>query len=90
MGEGFTFQVLEHKEVDAFLRADVVKNADVGMVQAGHGARLAFEALATCWIAGELGRQDFNGNRSVEAGVTGAIHLAHPACTEWRKDLVRT
>ena len=42
----FAFQVLHHQVVDSVLLADVVQRADVGMIQAGDGARFALEALA--------------------------------------------
>jgi hypothetical protein len=38
--------MLQHHEVDAVLFADVVKDADIGMIQAGDGPGLAFEAGA--------------------------------------------
>jgi hypothetical protein len=38
--------MLQHHEVDAVLFADVVKDADIRVIQAGDGAGLAFEAGA--------------------------------------------
>ena len=58
------------------------------MIQAGNGARFALKALTARWIAGEVGRQDFDGNRPVEAGVMGAINLPHPARANRVQDLV--
>ena len=89
MGERLTLQVLEHKKVDTALGADVVKNADVGMVQAGDGARFTLEALAAHGIAGEMRRQNLDGHGAVKAGVPGAINLAHPARAQRREDFVR-
>jgi len=43
--ERFALQVLHHEEVDPILLPDVVKNADVRMVQRGHGSGFAHESL---------------------------------------------
>jgi len=42
-GHGFALQMFEHHEVDTVLFADVVEDADIGMLQAGDGAGLAFK-----------------------------------------------
>ena len=61
---------------------DVVQRADVRMGQQRDGARLAIEALAHGWAGGIATADDFDGNDAVEPRVTGAIHLAHPACAD--------
>ena len=55
------------------VRPDVVKPADIGMVQGGNRARFAFEAFRE-----SLGC-DLDRDGSVEPGVAGLIYLAHPA-----------
>jgi hypothetical protein len=62
--------------------AGIVKRADVGMIQAGDGFGLALESLAQFRAAGEMSRQNFNRNDAIEAGIPGAIHLAHSARTD--------
>ena len=42
LGERLAFDQLHHQ----IIRADVVKRADVGMIQGGDGARFALETLA--------------------------------------------
>jgi hypothetical protein len=44
-GESFPFQKLHHQKIGAVLRADVVKLADMRMVQRRDGSRLALHAL---------------------------------------------
>src|SRR5262249_25009640 len=85
----FAFEIFEDEKVDAVLPADVVKGADVGMVQAGYRAGLAFQALAKLGMLGELRGQDFNGDDAVQTRIAGFIDLAHAACAEGVEDLVR-
>ena len=87
-GERLAFQVLHHQEVDAVLVADVVKGADMRVVQAGDGAGFALEALAKFRVGGQVGRQNLDGDGAVEARVFRAIDLAHAAGADERQDLV--
>jgi hypothetical protein len=54
------------------------------MIQRGDGARFALEQVA------ELFGGDFDGDITVEARISGAIHFAHASLAEQRGDLVRT
>jgi hypothetical protein len=87
--ERLPFDILHHQKVDAVLVADVVKDADVGMVQARDSACLTFEPLAALVIAGEMFGKHFDGNGAVEARVFGAIHFTHAAGSERGYDFVR-
>lgn len=66
VGERLPFEVLHHQEVHARLSSDVVKRADVGMVQTGDRARFTLEALSHGDVVGEMGRQHFDGDRPIE------------------------
>ena len=70
--------------------ADVVKDADMGMVQRGDRSRLTIEALARLWVVGDVRREHLDGDRSAEARVARAVHLAHPAGTNPSAESVRT
>ena len=59
-----------------------------GMVQAGDGAGFALEALAEIWAVGEMRREDFDGDDSVEARVARAIDLSHAAGAQGGDNLV--
>ena len=50
LGESFSFDAFHYEVVDAVLLADVMQNANVGMVQTGNGFCLALEALAANWV----------------------------------------
>ena len=63
---------------------DVVKHADVRVVQRGDGASLLLEALAVRAI------ECFDRDRAAEPGVGRLVDLAHAAGADGRDDLVRT
>ena len=58
------------------------------MIQAGNGSRFAFESLAQFGSVGKVIRKDFNGYYALQAGVSGAVHLTHPARANCREDFV--
>jgi hypothetical protein len=59
------------------------------MVQAGNCSCFALETLAQFSSIGEVIGKNFDGDDSVQTGVPGAVHLAHPACADGREDFVR-
>ena len=69
---------------DEVIWPDVVKLADIGMIERGHGARLALEALA------ELGLRDFDCDGAVEPDVASFVDLTHAAGAYRREDFVRS
>ena len=82
-------QKLHNQEVDAILMADIMQSANVGMVQRRYGAGFVVETLPGLGIAGQMTREDFDRDGAVQASVLGAIHLAHAAGADGRKDFVR-
>ena len=70
-------QQLEDGVVDAVLRADVVQGEHVRVAEGGDDARLLLEALQPVRIVGAGAGQDLDRDRAAEAGVDGAVHLAH-------------
>src|SRR5438105_1252802 len=58
------------------------------MIQAGNGARFAVKTLAQSGTIGNVVGENFDGDDSVEACISGAVHLAHPACANCREDFV--
>ncbi len=80
-----------HRDVDHSVRgADVVDSDDVGVVQRRGRARLLLEALAPLRVQRNLGGKDLDRDFPPEPGVTGPIHLSHPARAERREHLIRT
>jgi hypothetical protein len=85
--ERFAFQMLQHHEADAVLIADIVKHADIRMIESGNGAGLAFEPGAQFGPLGDVLRHHLDGDRAVETVETRVArlpHLAHPACADLR------
>jgi hypothetical protein len=68
---------------DQVVGADVVKLADMGMVQGRDGSGFVFEAF------GELSLRNFDGDDAIKACVARSINLAHTTCAYRRKNFVR-
>ena len=77
-GDGVALEQFHHQVV----RADVVKRADVGMIQRRNRTGLALEAVAEP-LVGEL-----DGDGPAEARVDGAKDFAHAALAEFAFDPV--
>src|SRR5271170_6431687 len=58
------------------------------MAKGGDGAGFALEAGLDVWGRGGVRAKDFNGDIPIEAGVAGAVDLAHAADSERGLDLV--
>ena len=67
------------------LFAEVVDRADVGVVEGGDGAGLALEARAAVRVGAQLGGQDLDGDRAIEARVPRLVHLAHARRSQWAR-----
>jgi hypothetical protein len=79
VGEGFALDVFHHQEVNSVLVADVVQDADIGMIECRDGAGLALETRLQFNVAAERRRQYFDGNDALQADIACAINLAHTA-----------
>ena len=87
-GEGAALDVLHRQELATLIDTDFEQRADVGMVEAGDGARFAEEpprrrAIVLRRVAEQLDR-----GLTVEACVPGQIHHAHPSRAQDRHELV--
>ena len=89
VSEGLAFQVLQHQEGDAVLRTNIVKSADVGMIQRRNRAGFALEALPGLGILREMRRENLDRNRAVQPPIERAIDLAHAARTQRTLDFIR-
>ena len=63
--------------------------ANVQVVQAGDGLRLALEPLLEIGVRGDMLRQDLDGDGAVESGVSGFVHFSHTASPDGGDDLIR-
>ena len=86
--EGFALQKLRDDEGAAFVRADVVDDEDVGVIELGGGAGFLLEAREAVGIRGEAGVNDLDGDVAPESRVPRPVDLAHAAGAEGREDLV--
>ena len=89
----FAFEEFANDVLLAGLDAEVVNGDDVGVVEGGDGAGFALEAAAEVGGGAERTRcgvlaKDFDGDVAIEAGVAGAVDLAHAADSERGLDLV--
>ena len=53
-----------------------MQHRDVRVVELGEQARLAPESVEPLSVAGQLFRQDFDGDVTPELGVPGAVYLS--------------
>ena len=74
---------------DAVRRTDVEHRNDVGMIQAAGGARFAAEPRARFPGRSAVRRRNLHRHVAAEAGIMGAIDLAHPSGAEQLDDLIR-
>jgi hypothetical protein len=84
-----SLEKLHHEERMALVLADVVQGTDVRMLEPGHRAGFALEALAPHRVGGQRRRQHLDRHRPVEPGVARLEDLAHAAFADQRQDLVR-
>lgn len=87
--QGVALEELHGDEGQAFVLTEFEDGADVGMTEGSEDFSFAFEAGDALGVGGEGGGQDFESDIAAEAGVAGAVHLAHAAGAERRLDFVR-
>jgi hypothetical protein len=68
--------------------ADFKDLADVGMIERGHGHRLAPQALARTRISRGLVWQQLDGDAAIETRVVGDIDFAHASRADGGQNLV--
>jgi hypothetical protein len=77
-----TLQQLHGKERLAFVFAELVDRADVGMFESGCGASFPFETAETSRIFDGFFGQEFESNLAAEPEVFGTIDQAHAAAAQ--------
>jgi len=70
------------------LFADIVKSADVGVVQSRRRARLPTEALLGHRIAGNVVGKQLEGDEAAQTRVFGFVHNPHTAAAELFHDAI--
>ena len=88
LGQSFPFQKLHDQIISAILRADVIKLADVGMVQRRDRPALALHSLLEFRRRRKVGSKNLHRHGAVEASVTSTINFSHAARAQRRLDFV--
>ncbi|HUI77606.1 MAG TPA: hypothetical protein VLY24_06805 [Bryobacteraceae bacterium] len=86
--QGHAIEVLHGDEGPAFMFANVVNGADVGVVQGGSGLSFALKPGQRIAIAGDLFGQELQGHEAAQAGVFGFVDNAHSAAAQLFNDAV--
>jgi hypothetical protein len=73
----------------AVIQAEIVDRQDVGMVQRARRPRFALETGAAAGRLGSLLIEDLDGDIAAQPQIAGAVHFAHSARAQRRKNLVR-
>src|SRR6516165_10520774 len=76
------FEVLHDDEGLAVLLVDFVNGANVRVVQGGGGSRLALKALQRLRVAGDIFREEFEGDEAAELDVFGFVNHTHATAAE--------
>jgi len=86
--EGLPFEILHRNEGLAFIFADLINGANMGMVESRGGARFTLKAFQSQAVLGKMFRQELEGDEPAELGVFGFINHTHPAATQLLEDAV--
>ena len=87
--ERLAFDELENQERRVFAFDDVIKCADVRMIDLRDEPRFPFEAGETIRIGGERDREHLDGDLPPQASVARPIDLAHRAVAKQADDFIR-
>ena len=83
------FQKLRDQVGQALVRAHVVEDHDVGVVELAGRSGLLFEAVQPVGVACGGGQQHLERDVAADPGVMSAVHFAHSPRPEESHDLVR-
>ncbi len=83
--------VVRHHEVELAVvgLVDLVDRADVGMVERRGGLRLLQEPLLGRLVAGQIRREELDGDLALQARVLGRVDDPHAAVAEFGADRIR-
>jgi hypothetical protein len=87
--ERLSFDQLGDEVLGVAVRADVVDRQDVGMIEGAGRDRFLREATLPIGIEGGVVVEDFDRDEALQARVSRAIDLAHPARAQRAHDLIR-
>ena len=87
--KGFPFQILHYQIPGTVLFTDIVKRADMRMIEGCNRTRLTFEALLRLRVRPELFVENLYRNRAVQACIEGFVNLGHASGSDGRDYFVR-
>src|ERR1019366_3952718 len=87
LAKGLSLDQLHGEVRGVSLAANFVQRDDVGVVKGRSRACLPLEPLQPAGVRGELGRQHFDRNETVEARVLRPVDLSHATSAKKRSDL---
>ena len=86
--QGYTLEILHGDKALAFMFADFVNGADVGVVQGRGGARFPAEAFQRLGVSGYIIGQKLECDEAAKGGVLGFVNHTHAAATQFFDDAV--
>ena len=89
LGQILPFHQLHDQRARRAALFQPVEMRDVGVVERGEDFSFALKASEPIGIAGEMLRQNLQGNVALQPGVAGAIHLAHATDAQSSEDFIR-
>ena len=84
----FPLDVFHDEEQRIAVFANLKDLADVGMIERGHGHRLAAQALARARVSRRHGWEQLDGDLAIETRIVGAIDLAHASRPDGGQNLI--
>src|SRR5207247_8342796 len=88
IGKRLAFEILHHEIVHIAVMADIVKRADVRMVQRSDRLRFALESCLDFRPGGNLLEEHLDSDGAVQPRITSFVHLPHSSRAKRRKDFV--
>src|SRR5579859_3202202 len=86
--QGDAVEELHGDERTAVFFTNVIDRANVGMIERGSRLCLALESRERLRVTSHIVRQEFQGNKSLQASVFGFVNNSHAAAAEFFEDAV--
>ncbi len=88
LGQVVAFDEFHHERGDAPALFQAVYGGNVRVVQRGEDFGFALKTREPIVVSGQRGRQDLEGDLTLQLRIGGPIHLPHPAFADLRNDFV--
>ena len=81
LGQRLALDILHHEVISAVLMSDVIKRADVRMIQTWQSSKPRARIVSQFGTVSKMRGQNLDGDDAVEAGIFGAVNLTPSART---------